>query len=551
MPAVSSLFHYINYPPSANPTGIIDHCKEVVDSFPKLEHPSNLYGSEGAGKDFTQIPSPKNNDNSIGRIENCNSYVEVQSSISLKPNHSFNVHGDVPHDFSKINQSVRHGFLQNPGLPLHNNLRTSLPIRSFQHGVANNASISTAFGVHDSEYSTNSISKFQPSISSPPNLESYTDPLQGNSGGRFDTKAYQGQQLANNSIAQLNSYRKPPMEYHYQTQNVSPSLYPYVPSKYTRCGSGSFVKFGKDSSGNQPPYPPQALTNLLPLGTAPTSSRTNRLTVLTSHPPDLWENPPEVLGTHWGGEILSNNLPHPSNMSISCQGSQSYNDANISNENKSVSNSYPSQISESPYTQVAYQQHGSNHIDSHSPTLSRPSNSVHNQEDIHIIDRDKSLDLDCIPTVKIDQIYPRSFPSICLHPQCQCKRTNKPKLYNRYKDWQNHFKRAHQKRYLCGLPNCPNGEKRYGTNAEAKRHRLSVHRFGMANAKHWNCQVPDCRRSTKVFIRGDKYKDHRDKWHGPFTCQYPGCVRGLDHGFKDQEALDKHRLKEHRWSQDA
>ncbi|KAM0309828.1 hypothetical protein ACHAO8_008667 [Botrytis cinerea] len=548
---VSPWFNHINSPPSANPTGIIDNCEEVVESFSKLEQPNNLYGSEGTGKYFTQIPSPKNNDNEIGRIENCNSFVKVEPFISPKPNHSFNVHGDVPHYFNKINQSVRHGFLQNLKLPSHNNLRTSLPIRSFQYGVANNASSSTAFGFHDSEDGTNSISKFQHSISPPPNLESYTDPLQGNSEGRFDTRAYQGQQLANNSIAQLNSYQKPPTEYHYQTQNVSPSLYSYVPVKYNRYGSGSFLKFGKDSSGNQLAYPPQASTNLLPVGTAPTSSRTNGLTISTSRPTDLWGNPPEVLGMHWGGDILFNNLPHPSKMSISCQGSQSYNDANTSNGNTSVSNSYPSQISKSPYNQVAYQQHGSNHIESHSPKLSCPSNSVHNQEDIHSMNQNKSLDLDCIPTMEIDQLCPRSFPSTCLHPQCQCKRTNKPKLYNRYKDWKNHFKRSHQKRYLCGLPNCPNGKKKYGTIAEAKRHRLSVHRFGKADAKHWNCQVPDCRRSTKVFIRGDKYKDHRDRWHGPFPCQYPGCVRGLGHGFKDQEALDKHGQKEHRWSQDA
>ncbi|KAF7951882.1 hypothetical protein EAE96_007179 [Botrytis aclada] len=536
----------------------IDHCEEVIECFPKLEHASNLYGSEGTGMNFpqdydshpsTQIPSPKNNDNNSGHKESCNSYIKVEPYISPNSKHSFYVQGDVPHDYGKLNQNVYPGVLKTLESPLHKDSRTSLPLRPFQNYVANSASMSPAFQSQDSEEGANLISKFQPFTSPPPDIESFTDLLQGDSQVRIDDRIYQGGQLGNNSIAELNSYRKASTEGHDQTQTSLLSSSPYGPVKYNHYGSCSAVDFRQDGSRNYLAHPPQihtsnhSITNTASFGIAPTFSVTNRSDVLTVHPTDLWKIPPEVPGTHWSGAILSNNS-HPSNIYISHQKSQSYNDANTSNENASDSSFHPSHASQLPYTQIAYQQHGSNHIDSHSPTLSFPSNGVQIQEGVHSMGQNKSSDLNDIRTAKFDQLCPRSFPRVC--PYCQSKPTNKPKLYNRYKDWHGHFKRAHDKQYLCGLPNCPKGEKKYGTEAEAKRHRLSVHRFGKADAKHWNCQVSNCQRSTKVFTRGDKYKDHRARWHGPFTCQYLGCVRGLDHGFKDQDALDKHRLKEHR-----
>ncbi|KAF7915625.1 hypothetical protein EAE99_010138 [Botrytis elliptica] len=544
---ISSRLRYNSSLPAANPTGTIDHCKVVVGYLSRLEHASGLYGSEGIGTDFAQnyyshpsaqIPSPKNIDNIIGHKESCNSDVKVEAYISPMSRRSFYGHGDVPHDY---------GFLQNLELPLHKNLHTSLPIRSFQNDVASSASISTALRSHDSEHGANPISKFQPSTAPPPDLKSCTDLLQGDSEGRLDTRVYQWGLLANNMTAELISYRKASTEGHYKIQNFSPRSSSHGPA----------IDFRQDGFETHLAQPPQTLTsyhsirNSAPLGTAPTSSGTNISNDLNARSIDLWKNPPELQGPHWSGAFLSNNLSHPSNISISCRESQSYNNANTSNELISASSFYPSHASQLPhtkipYTQIACHQHGSNHMDSHSATFSFPSNDVQIQEGVHSMGRSKSSDIDHIRTVAIDQLCPRSFPSVCLHPQCQCKPTNKRKLYNRYKDWQGHFKRAHHKQYLCGLPNCPNSEKRYGTKAEVKRHRLSVHRFGKADAKHWNCQVLNCQRSTKVFTRGDKYKDHRDRWHGPFPCLYPGCVRGPDNGFKDQEALDKHRRKEHR-----
>ncbi|TGO14833.1 hypothetical protein BTUL_0048g00650 [Botrytis tulipae] len=70
-------------------------------------------------------------------------------------------------------------------------------------------------------------------------------------------------------------------------------------------------------------------------------------------------------------------------MSVSCQESQSYNDANTSNKNTSASSFRPSHASQLPYTQIAYQQHASNNINSHSPTLSFPSNGARFKENVN------------------------------------------------------------------------------------------------------------------------------------------------------------------------
>ncbi|KAF7950628.1 uncharacterized protein EAE97_002180 [Botrytis byssoidea] len=505
---IPSRSRYISSLPATNPTDTIAHCEEVVGYFSKLGHASSLYKTEDTGMDLVQnyynhpsakIQSPKNSDSIIGHKESCNSDVKVEPYISPKSKHPFYIHGDVPHDY---------GFLQNLESPLHEILRTSLPIRSFQNDAA--SSTSPAFRSYDSGDGINTVSKFQPFTSPPSDLESCTDLLQGASEGQLDPRAYQGSQSVNNSIAELSSYRKAPMEGHYQTKNLSPSSSAYVPVKYNHHGSCSAVYFRQDGFENRLAQPPQALTsyhsitNAVPLGMAPISSSTNRSDILTVHPTDLWKNPPGVPGTHCSGAVLSHSMSHPSNISVSCQESQSYNDANTSNKNTTAPSFHPSHASQLPYTKIAYQQHASNYINSHSPILPFPSNGVQILGEVHNMGRSKSSEIDYIRTLAIDQFCPRSFPSVCLHPQCQRKRTNKPWLYSKYKDWQGHFIRAHHKQHLCGLPDCPNSERRYGTKAEAKRHRLSVHHFGKADAKHWKCQVPTCQRSTKVFTRRDK-----------------------------------------------
>ncbi|TGO41212.1 hypothetical protein BHYA_0025g00640 [Botrytis hyacinthi] len=342
-----------------------------------LGHASSLYKTEVTGMDFVQdyyshpsaqIPSQKKNDNNVGHKESCNSDVKVEPYISPNSKHPFYIYGDVPHDY---------GFLQNLELPLPKSLRTSLPIRSFQNDVASSAS--PAFRSHDLGDVANPVSKFQPFTSPPSDLESCTHLLQGASEGRLYTRVYQGGQLANNSIAELNSYRKATMEGHYQTKTFSS---PYAPVKYNHYGSCSAVYFRQDGSENHLAQPSQPLTsyhsitNAVPLGMAPISSSTNRSDVLTVHPTDLWKNPPGVPGTNWSGAVLSHKMSHPSNMSISCQESQSYNDADTSNENTYASSFRPSRASQLPYTQIAYQQRGSNHINTHSPTLYFPSNGV-------------------------------------------------------------------------------------------------------------------------------------------------------------------------------
>ncbi|KAF7895905.1 hypothetical protein EAF00_005920 [Botryotinia globosa] len=159
-------------------------------------------------------------------------------------------------------------------------------------------------------------------------------------------------------------------------------FYLHRPVKYNHHGSCSAIYFRQDGFENHLAQPPQTLTshhsitNAVPLGMAPISSSTNRSDIMTAHPTDLWKNPPGVPGTQWSGAVLSHSMSHPSNMSVSCQESQSYNDANTSNKNTSASSFCPSHASQLLNAQIAYQQHASNYINSHSPTLSFPSNGV-------------------------------------------------------------------------------------------------------------------------------------------------------------------------------
>ncbi|KAF7886554.1 uncharacterized protein EAF01_011232 [Botrytis porri] len=167
--SISSSFHYISSLPAVNTTGTTDHCEEVVEYFSKLEHASDLQGSESTGMEFAQdcdnhssaqIPSQMKNDNNTGHKETFDSSSKVEPHISPKSKHSFYIHGDVPHDYGKLNQHAYPGFPQSLESPSHKNLHTSLPIRSFQNDVASSASIPPAFRSHDFEDGANPISKF-------------------------------------------------------------------------------------------------------------------------------------------------------------------------------------------------------------------------------------------------------------------------------------------------------------------------------------------------------------------------------------------------------
>lgn len=144
-------------------------------------------------------------------------------------------------------------------------------------------------------------------------------------------------------------------------------------------------------------------------------------------------------------------------------------------------------------------------------------------------------------SASIDDMSPRSYPSRCLHPDC-ASNPNKPKVFKRDKEWRDHFYRSHEKRYRCGFANCT---MLFGTQAEARRHRLAVHNIGIEEARQYSCLKPNCQARRKSFNRGDKFKDHCGRWHGPFYCEMQGCSRGPGHGYKDQAALDAHVQREH------
>ncbi|KAF7860813.1 hypothetical protein EAF04_008331 [Stromatinia cepivora] len=141
----------------------------------------------------------------------------------------------------------------------------------------------------------------------------------------------------------------------------------------------------------------------------------------------------------------------------------------------------------------------------------------------------------------IDDISPRKYPSKCPHSDC-VSNPNKTKYFTRENEWRNHFNRTHEKRCRCDFTNCPMV---FGTEADAKRHRLAVHKIGKEEAKQYSCSVQNCRARQMNFTRSDKFKEHRDRWHGPFYCTKQDCTRGHGHGFRDQAALDAHSRKEH------
>ncbi|KAI9644514.1 hypothetical protein NHQ30_006535 [Ciborinia camelliae] len=487
----------------------------------------------------------------IGYTQSCDSYVGNYTSIYPKLKHSQDASRSplgISHDSGKHNQPAYASFVQSSESLYHNGTYTSLPTNFASHNVDNAAPL---FSIsNDLNGDTNLVSRFH--ASRPPifTITSYKD--------QFNTKTFDVgfplRQPATTIIEGPNTYRRDPPEDHYRTQVFLPSLSPDPTAKYSHYDSASSVIFKQDGSGNHLAQLPQALTsyssytNSSSSSTAPNLLLSNRDTAFNV--PKVPQAPTwkgsEISTSQLNASTPSNDLLYPPNTSPQYAQSQNDFDMAFLAEHTPVPSNYPHHISQSPYTPITYQQRASSHNNSYLTTPSYLSPSIQSQEDIQSLDQDESFDLDSPHTASIDPPCPGSFPSMCPHPGCQTKRTNKPRLYNRYKDWQYHFKRVHAKKFICGIANCLNGDKKYGTEAEARRHRLTVHRYGEADAKRWACHIPNCQRNKKVFIRSDKYKEHCDRWHGPFPCQYLGCVRGPNHGCKDQNALDNHYRKEHK-----
>ncbi|QSZ30397.1 hypothetical protein DSL72_004920 [Monilinia vaccinii-corymbosi] len=145
-------------------------------------------------------------------------------------------------------------------------------------------------------------------------------------------------------------------------------------------------------------------------------------------------------------------------------------------------------------------------------------------------------------SVSMDDISPKGYPSKCPHPECVSKPNKRRSLtFTTYKDWRCHFNRTHVKPHRCGIKDC---EMAFCTNADVKRHRLARH-IDKEEPRQFPCMVPNCQAQQKEFTRSDKFKEHRDKWHGTFCCMVENCMRGLGHGFSNQAGLEKHHQRKH------
>ncbi|PQE04401.1 hypothetical protein CJF31_00010353 [Rutstroemia sp. NJR-2017a BVV2] len=131
---------------------------------------------------------------------------------------------------------------------------------------------------------------------------------------------------------------------------------------------------------------------------------------------------------------------------------------------------------------------------------------------------------------------PSSYPGVCRHLAC----SKKGKYYQREKDWVDHNYRTHNKRFPCSYDDC---NMWFGTSADEQRHRVAFHKE-TAGAREFRCEAPNCQGGKQLFFRGDKLKEHNDRWHGLWHCSVPNCLRGFGHGFIDEGALKRH-LRSH------
>lgn len=72
---------------------------------------------------------------------------------------------------------------------------------------------------------------------------------------------------------------------------------------------------------------------------------------------------------------------------------------------------------------------------------------------------------------------------------------------------------------------------------ELNGHDEVVHSSG---SKWYGCLIPNCQARARGYNREVTFQEHKEKWHGPYHCKFPGCSRGPGHGFKEQVILDSH-----------
>ncbi|KAF7950629.1 uncharacterized protein EAE97_002181 [Botrytis byssoidea] len=128
-------------------------------------------------------------------------------------------------------------------------------------------------------------------------------------------------------------------------------------------------------------------------------------------------------------------------------------------------------------------------------------------------------------------------PGICQHASCLAKSSDKQKNYREHSDWRRHWFRVHDKQYQCPIDGAM-----FGTANELNRHDEAIHQTG---AKKHYCHIGGCQARAREFNRKDKFREHNDRWHGPYCCLVPYCDRGSGNGFKEQVLLTDHMHSRH------
>ncbi|KAF5867689.1 putative transcription factor c2h2 protein [Botrytis fragariae] len=123
-------------------------------------------------------------------------------------------------------------------------------------------------------------------------------------------------------------------------------------------------------------------------------------------------------------------------------------------------------------------------------------------------------------------------PGVCRQASCLAKPLDKQNNYQEYSDWRRHWFRVHEKQYQCLLDDAM-----FGTAKDLERHDDAKHRTG---AKRHYCYIAGCQARVREFNRKDKFKEHNDRWHGPYFCPVLDCGRGNGNGFQKNGSLTKH-----------
>ncbi|THV46760.1 hypothetical protein BGAL_0362g00100 [Botrytis galanthina] len=154
-----------------------------------------------------------------------------------------------------------------------------------------------------------------------------------------------------------------------------------------------------------------------------------------------------------------------------------------------------------------------------------------------------SLTPNCQTTTHINAWYDTDAssdvwsPGVCPHASCLAKPLNKQKNYREHSDWRSHWSRVHEKQHQCLFDGSM-----FGTANELKRHNEAKHQTG---DKRHSCQIVGCQARAKKFNRKDKFREHNDRWHGPYCCPVPDCNRGSSNGYKEERLLMDHMRSFH------